>query len=657
MVVACGSIESPEPTTSVPASSPPELLDRLIVGVHFHPEDVLGELGGVEVSDLPLFSLDPNGSLLPVVRRLVYSGIYRLDADYAPVPDLAAEPCGISDDRLVVTCRLRSASFHDGTPVTALDVAYTYELLLSDACRLPACQPGFLGPLAAVNATDPQTVEFRLAEPNASFATTVLPVVLIESRDSVERAFAEFAATSDGADPAALEAAATALQAALEDSSECGPEIQSVLADAESEIAALGLTLRTRDDFERVVGSDGAGCAYGSYLARSLGDAVDGLRLDGTDAIAAAYRILELPAVPIGSGPWRVRAIDAGVSLQLEGFDAFHRGAPATPNVEVRLIRTRPEAVEAIRNGAIHWLVTPFAAASEWIVDGVGDAPSVVLTEYHDFFWWGLHYNLRDGRLFADKNLRAAMELCINKDETVAAATGGGGVPIYSPISPAVWAFEPDLPRPARDVQTGRQLIEASGWELGDDGIYRQGERRLATTVPMFHVAGVLRFAELLAVQVADCGIEVVPRPVSFDEMVEGLTWPLVPPGADQPADAWLFGWFSGADPDSLDIFHSDAIADESDPGGFNVMAYTSPESDAILEQARAAPDTRERARLYREHQRILAEDRPVLFAWSPLLHEARSDRLASTAGPLETDTLNWWWELETLTVAAPSDP
>jgi ABC-type transport system substrate-binding protein len=659
IVAACGSVESPEPTTSTPASGPPSLVDDLIVGIHIPSEDALGDFGGPTPTDLPLFSLDPNGNIWDLVGpRLVYSGVYRLDANYAPVPDLAAEPCATSADLLVITCRLHEASFHDGTPLTARDVAFTYELLMSDACRLPPCGPeGIMGQLEAVSALDERTVEFRLAQPDASFFTTVLPSILIEPRDSVERAFAEFAASSAGADPGALEAAASGLQAALAEQSECGPELDPTLADAESAAAALGLALRTRDDYERTAGSASAGCAFGEYLARVLGDAADAVRLDGTDAIAAAYRILEVPAIPVGTGPWRVRSIDPGVSLQLEGFDAFHRGAPVTPRVEVRLIRTKPEAVEALRSGAIHWLVEPLTLATDWIVDGVGDASGVVLTEYHDFSFRSLHYNLRDGRLFADKNLRAAMELCFDKEETVAAATGGTGVPVYSPISPAVWAFEPDLPRPARDVEAGRQLIETSGWVLGDDGIYRQGERRLATTVPVFNDPALVRFAELLAAQVAECGIEFVPRAVSFDELVVALTWPLVPPGADQPADAWLYGWFTGADPDSLPIFDSDAIASESNPEGFNVGGYASPESNALLEQARAAQDTRERARLYREHQRILAEDRPVLFAWSPLLQEARSDRVQSTAGALETDTLNWWWQLETLIVAAPLDP
>jgi ABC-type transport system substrate-binding protein len=73
-----------------------------------------------------------------------------------------------------------------------------------------------------------------------------------------------------------------------------------------------------------------------------------------------------------------------------------------------------------------------------------------------------------------------------------------------------------------------------------------------------------------------------------------------------------------------------------------------------LLEEARATYEPRERARLYQEFQRVVAEDRPVMYAWSPRVREAVSDRLGSTEGPLPADTSNWWWQLETLIVQQP---
>jgi hypothetical protein len=60
----------------------------MVVDVHIPVEQALGEDFGLTPSDLPLYSLHPNGSLWDgVVKRFVYSGIYldELSITVAPV--------------------------------------------------------------------------------------------------------------------------------------------------------------------------------------------------------------------------------------------------------------------------------------------------------------------------------------------------------------------------------------------------------------------------------------------------------------------------------------------------------------------------------------------------------------------------------------------
>mgnify|MGYP003694340631 CR=1 FL=1 len=86
-----------------------------------------------------------------------------------PVEDLAAAPCTWSDDKLTITCRLRDAQFHDGVPLTADDVAFTFELLASDACFERDGALAAVPNLADARAADPRTAVFRLKEPDAAF--------------------------------------------------------------------------------------------------------------------------------------------------------------------------------------------------------------------------------------------------------------------------------------------------------------------------------------------------------------------------------------------------------------------------------------------------------------------------------------------------------
>ena len=138
VVVACGPAQ-PDPTSAAIRLGPqPQMADSMNVGVHLPAPAALGIAFQRIPTDLPLHSLHPNGSLWDgVVRRFVYSGVYRFDDTLSPVPDLARSCARSAPISLVVTCVLREATFHDGTPVTADDVAFTYQLLISDACRMP----------------------------------------------------------------------------------------------------------------------------------------------------------------------------------------------------------------------------------------------------------------------------------------------------------------------------------------------------------------------------------------------------------------------------------------------------------------------------------------------------------------------------------------
>ena len=75
-----------------------------------------------------------------VLGSLVYSALYRYDAHYNAIPDLADGPCAPRGDGTVIRCRLIETTFHDGTPLTADDVAYTYGVFLrpSDLTRAPS---------------------------------------------------------------------------------------------------------------------------------------------------------------------------------------------------------------------------------------------------------------------------------------------------------------------------------------------------------------------------------------------------------------------------------------------------------------------------------------------------------------------------------------
>ena len=139
-----------------------------------------------------------------MIIQLLYNGLYRYNESLEAVPDLAAEPCKIASDDVTITCQLVETTFHDGTPLTADDVVFTYEL----ARRHPRCGFGLsicLDMLESVRSIDARTVEFRLRSPNATFFTLVLPNLMIDSRPVVEAAYEPLASRAPTLDAARFE--------------------------------------------------------------------------------------------------------------------------------------------------------------------------------------------------------------------------------------------------------------------------------------------------------------------------------------------------------------------------------------------------------------------------------------------------------------------
>ena len=107
----------------------------------------------------------------------IFAGLLELDDHFNPVPYLA-EGWTTAPDNLSVTFKLRGgAKFHDGTPITSHDVAFSLELVKNNH---PFGRSMF-GPVATVETPDPLTARIVLAQHHpalmASLTTLLMPVL------------------------------------------------------------------------------------------------------------------------------------------------------------------------------------------------------------------------------------------------------------------------------------------------------------------------------------------------------------------------------------------------------------------------------------------------------------------------------------------------
>lgn len=134
----------------------------------------------------PLLGYAPHGD------GTIFEGLVGLGPDLRPRPVLATDLPEVSEDGLVYTFTLRDGvTFHDGEPMDAADVVFTYT---------EATRPGLESPVAStlaaldrVEATDGRTVVFHLDYPYAPFlvSTTlgIVPEHLLDGEDLTDTAF------------------------------------------------------------------------------------------------------------------------------------------------------------------------------------------------------------------------------------------------------------------------------------------------------------------------------------------------------------------------------------------------------------------------------------------------------------------------------------
>jgi len=578
------------------------------------------------------------GTLTPAISFtfVVYGGLYRFDAHYGVVPDLADGPCfvPVADDR-VIRCRLVEATFHDGTPVTSDDVAYSFDLWQ---------RVGGMAPGVEFRVVDPRTIDFSLPSIDPTFLTEVLPWTQVLPRHAIETAYADLAARTNGLTAGGLNELVAAIGNEL---SSDPPVCTTRLAQVDDLMAKLGVHLY-REDF---VGENGAfdPCWYMQFAGDEIAIVAASLDATGLDAVAQALTLL-IPLRPFpGTGPYRLVSETAD-RVHLEAFAAYRGGVPATRYLD--FVPTQAGGSD-LESGAVDLLQQADLGAA---FRATAAARGVRVATPPSLGYYSLLFNVRPGRLFADPALRRALHLCIDLPRDVDAATGGSGVAIYGPVLPGSWGDDPDLPKPPRDVAAARRLIEAAGWVPGADGVYAQGGVRFATPILVrANKEDRVRLADLVASQARDCGMDLASQPSSFDDLLEMLdTFPHDIPGTSTPFDLYVGGYAIGPDPsDGLSMFATSQASDPTHPDNPNTGGFSDPAFDELLDGAKATYDQAERARLYRRAQEELAGQVPAIFLWVDTGYDALRSAVATIDGPLDIEPPNWAWQPERMVVVA----
>jgi peptide/nickel transport system substrate-binding protein len=304
---------------------------------------------------------------------------------------------------------------------------------------------------------------------------------------------------------------------------------------------------------------------------------------------------------PVGTGPYRFVRYDSDDKVVLSAFENFWNGQLSNAGVVVKVIPDDTMRGLDLRKGATDLVINDLPADIVHQLsreDGFRVEPSPGL----DFSYIG--FNLRDPVL-ADRRVRYAIGYAIDRDAIIKYMRRGLARPASGLLPDQAWAFEPDVHRFTHDPDLARRLLDEAGYRDPDgDGplprlrlslkISTNEETRLQSTVVQEDLRRV--------------GIELDLRSYEFATFYADVL-----KGSFQ---MFSLTWTGGSlvDPDILRrVFHSD----QTPPLGFNRGYYDNAEVDRLIDLATQSTDEADRARYYRDAQKLVAADAPYIPIWN----------------------------------------
>ena len=320
----------------------------------------------------------------------------------------------------------------------------------------------------------------------------------------------------------------------------------------------------------------------------------------------------------IGSGPYRLTSWEAGRKIRLErrkDYWAENRHEP--------WLTARPEALTFL-------IVTDNTTTANILrdrrADIVVDMPieqfkdlrdDAYLQQYFEFITvpgfksYSILLN-QENPLMADSLTRRALAYTVDVDQILEQLLPGLAERTVGPVLPAKTYYDDELPPIPFDVDEARKLLKAAGWEDTDgNGIVDReidGERQDLSFTLLSYPSPTSEAVSLVVANGARAaGIDIrVVRQESQALLNQLNSGNFV---------ASFYGLLSEPSPDDFSqVWSSTSVP----PGGTNRANFRNSEADSLIDVIARTTDAERRAPLYRRFQRIVYDNQPMIFLFTP---------------------------------------
>jgi peptide/nickel transport system substrate-binding protein len=344
---------------------------------------------------------------------------------------------------------------------------------------------------------------------------------------------------------------------------------------------------------------------------------------------------------PTGNGPFRFVRRVPGQEWIFEANPDFPEALGGRPYVDRIVYRNIPEMttlMTELLTGRIDVYIQPNPNQA----DAIRNAPGVELRAEPSRQYNYMGFNTRLP-IFRDPRTRRAITMAIDREQIVEAIVYGFGEAGRATVTPVHYAYDPDAYIPY-DPEGSRRLLAEAGWTPGRDGILQNARGEQLRFTLITNAGNDVRkdMAEVIQAQLRQVGIAVQPRQVEWTSMIQQLQGSLDAQGRRQRNfDAVISGWVNWEQKDDTGVLHSRAI-DEP----YQYVGYSNPRVDELIDTLNVLMDREQALPLWREYQRLLAEESPYTVLYYPERLNGVRSRLRGAVMDVRGDfaTARDWW-------------
>jgi peptide/nickel transport system substrate-binding protein len=340
----------------------------------------------------------------------------------------------------------------------------------------------------------------------------------------------------------------------------------------------------------------------------------------------------------VGTGPYRLIRHEPGKEIVLERRPDYWGPKPYLKTVVFKIIVDDTTAWNAMKRDDID---ETNIGSDTWLMES--RRPELQRTiDFRRFYTLQYNYIPWNNRhpLLGDKRVRRALAMCIDLQSIITNLYHGTARAMTGPFTPDQWAYNPDVPVIQYNPAEAQRILASLGWlDTNKDGVLDKDGKpfRLEMLITGGNSPST-PFAQLFQAELKKIGVQLDVTTLDPSTFIQRIL-------AGNYGCAYL-SWDLDADPDPFALFHSSQMP----PHGQNIVFFSNPEADRLIEAGRHEFKQSERVKIYRRFHALLADEQPYTWLVQVSSKWAVSKRLRNVSDSKGFGLFGWypaelgWW-------------